>query len=478
MPPSSPRTSFFSAPKSARRSALVALAALAVLAAQPSAWVATAARPTATTPESAHAAAASQRVHPAQSARSVRSARSVSTRRHGVSTRRHGASATSQRRHRAVGGILVAHRLRLPHQQGNVPRPTYPPPTDPGQGGTRNPLTWPFPATSIWNHPRGDNARLVSAGLRPPALKSFAAEEDLLFVTPNAPMVPVMAHNAAWSPSKTRCGSRTGETLFPGLPIATGSWTTEGTYWGSRPNHSAAVVLPDYTLIETQPLHVCKDGTVVSQYASPLWRGSSIISGAEPRAPGYGSHGGSYLSAFGGTIRLGEWTPGGAIRHAVKIEVDGHQYLSLANGGRRWPATRADQGKTTAYGGKLAALRMGALLTLPPSFDISSLSTEPARILARALKGYGAYIVDNAGRDVVAYATEWGAQGRVLDDFERDWGYSASGLASSSSGGQRAFLTDIDRLTTALSVVDDNAPGNVGGAGNRLAPWAPPFRRP
>ncbi|CAN5358199.1 hypothetical protein BH09ACT12_BH09ACT12_24700 [soil metagenome] len=373
--------------------------------------------------------------------------------------------------------VPSGERLVWPERpSGPVAEPE--PEPDPEPSAERDPLLWPYPSDSLWNTPRGDAASLIPAAIAAPTMKSLAAEEDLLFLTPDAPLQPVLATDAGWLPDRTRCGSRTGATLLPGLPIDADGFTTEGTYWGSRPNHSAAVVMPDYTLVDTQPLHVCTDGTVVSQYASPLWRGSSILTGGTADAVGAGSHGGSYLSAFGGTIRLGEWTHGGEIRHALKIEIDGSRYLSLTGGGFRWPAIRADAAATTKYGGLLPSLRMGSLLTLPPSYDVSALSSEPARILARALQRYGAYIVDNAGRDVVAYATEWGPQGRVLDEFEQEWGFAMTGLATRTTGAQRTFLAEVDAITTSLAVVDDNTVASIGGAGERLAPWAPPLAVP
>ncbi len=400
--------------------------------------------------------------------------------------KRSSARTSDRRRTGGKGRILVAQKLRLPPRQlPQVPtepeptpetEPTSPPSTGSGEG--RDPLLWPYPSDSFWNYPRGDSAALVPAGLKAPTMKSLAAEEDLLFITPDAPLVPVKTTDAAWRGDRTRCGSRTGGTTFAGLPIAARGWTTEDSYWGSRPNHSAAVVMPDYTLIETQPLHVCKDGVVVSQYASPKWRDNSILTGGTKASPGAGSHGGSYLSAFGGTIRLGEWTRGGVIPHAIKIEIDSVQYISYDQGGYRWPATRADQHAPTSYGGSNKALRMGALLTLPPSFDTESLTSEPARILARTLQRYGAYVVDSTSRDVIAYATEWGPQGRVLDEFKQEWGFPMDGLAAKASGRQKTFLQEIDLITTSLAVVSDNGPDNIGGAGARMAPFAPPLRMP
>ena len=119
---------------------------------------------------------------------------------------------------------------------------------------------------------------------------------------------------------------------------------------------------------------------------------------------------------------------------------------------------------------------MGALLALPPSFDISSLDSEPARILARALQRYGAYVVDQAGWSAAALAVEWGPNGRVKTEFQQVWGYPMDGhRPKASSPAHQQFLADMEEIYKALHIVNDNTRTSIGGAGTRLAPWAPPF---
>ncbi len=338
--------------------------------------------------------------------------------------------------------------------------------------GPRDPLLWPYPASSIWNHPRGDAARLVPFPLTT-TQRTLAPEEDVLILAPDAPPRDVHLTTAGWDPKQTRCGSATEGVLVPGLPIPEG-WTTDPGYFGTTPNQSAAILLADDTLVELQPFHICPDGTPVAQYASSAWRGSSILTGGIPGAIGGGSHGGSGLTAFGGTIRLGEWVPGGRIRHALKVTLDG-SLLSNTDGGYRWPADRADAGYFDGYRGELPEARMGALLTLAPDFPVDALATEAARILARALVEYGAYVVDGAGRSTVGIAVEWGPQGRVLTEFSEEWGYSFTGRVDHAEGEHRDFLSDVVQIEAALQVVDDNGPETIGGAGDPLAPFAPPI---
>ncbi len=341
-----------------------------------------------------------------------------------------------------------------------------------GDSGERDPLLWPFPSDSIWNYPRGDDARLIPFPVEATDL-TVMAEEDLLVAAPEATTKDVMSTTAGWSRDLTRCGEVTDEVLIDDLPIPDG-WSTDPDYTGRTPNHAAAIVLPDYTLVETQPLHVCADGTPVSQYASEKWRGSSLLSGAVPGDPGAGSHGGSGMTAFGGTIRTGEWVPGGEIRHAMKITVQGDE-LSSTDEGYRWPAYKSDRDSAYTYTGSVPQARMGALVTLPGDFDVDDLDSEPARIFARALIDYGAYIVDDAGQSTVGIAVEWGPQGRVSEEFEDEWGYELVGRAQYAVDERGEFLDDMERIYASFAIVDDNAADQVGGAGDRLAPMAPPL---
>ena len=354
----------------------------------------------------------------------------------------------------------------------------------------RDPLRWPYPTGSFWNAPRGTNARLVPFDMTPPA-KTFRAEEDLLFLAPHMPMEQwsrISPHSAGWSGD--RCNAdwtasmRLGEDmLFPMPPLVPGEQS------GLFPNHSTAIVMPDYTLRETQPLAVCEQG-VASQYASSRWQGDSLISGGRGPSPqgtsGGGSHGGSYMTAFGGTIRLGEWVHGGNIPHATKIDVYSQMWLTQDRTkfpGYRWPALAADSGwdGSGGYGSRAPDWRppdavMGALLTLPRSFPVDDLQTEPARILARSLRDYGSYIVDGTGRDTVTFATEWSNRGRVLDQFESEFGFSPVGdYQPGLDSRQNDFFADLNRIYRELHIVADNRPDNVGGAGARMTFRAPPL---
>jgi hypothetical protein len=109
-----------------------------------------------------------------------------------------------------------------------------------------------------------------------------------------------------------------------------------------------------------------------------------------------GMQGGSKLSQFAGTIRLGELTtpPGVEIPHTLKFAMSTDS--KAANYGTKtpgyvWPATHADSG----YIGTNPLIEIGRLYALLPSFDCKArMSSELSWKICRALQKYGAFDVD------------------------------------------------------------------------------------
>lgn len=347
---------------------------------------------------------------------------------------------------------------------------------------TRDPQQWPFVWDSIWNIPIGANAQYVPAGIQPAG--RMTADEDIIILEPDAPQVDVIAHDAGWDLSKTRCGSIVTpiEVLINGAPIPN-AFSTDPGHLGETPNHSAVILMPDgVTIKQTQPFHRCGTGGVaVSQYNSSdddIKTGDGI----------HGAHGGSGMSSLGGTIRMGELVPGGVIRHVLKLNLYAKKYLyydaSDSTPGHRWPAPRADgyagdPSHPCSYGGTVSELQMGALLALRTDFDIDGLQTQPAKIIARALINYGGYVVDDTCWDVYALETEWGADGRVIDEFEQVWGFpfvtSIKSTCNDVNDDECKWAKDMVEVFTNLHVIDNNCRTSIGGPGERRTSCAPPF---
>jgi hypothetical protein len=327
----------------------------------------------------------------------------------------------------------------------------------------RDARLWPFASDSIWNMPIGSKAKYVPAGIGPATESGMTVDEDILIMTPDAPLTQVFENHADWKKGADRCrvdGPKIADLPMP-KDFVTVSWR------GLTPNHAAAVLLPDgRTIHQSQPFSRCGTGEcAVTHYVSP--NVDLYGDGIE------GAHGGSMLSSVGGTIRLGELVPGGVMRHALKVNLFCSKNVSRNEDdtpGYRWPC-RVDYGCADGRcGGTNRALEMGALLALKPDFDVESLETEPARILARAFMDYGAYVVDDTAWDVYALETEWSPTGRVLDEFKKAWGFDFE-----VEDLNDPWSKDMRTIFTNLCVIDNNSPGRIGGGGAPRQPLAPPL---
>lgn len=341
----------------------------------------------------------------------------------------------------------------------------------------RDPRLHPFPWDSPWNLPIGDAARYVPAGLEPPTVPGSAVDEAILVLEPDAALHPVRRTLTEWGSGPPRCEAVGEGAQFDGQPVPVPDGFTTEAHLDRYPGHPGAILAADgRTVFQTQPLHVCGDGLVVSRFDAPS---VDLLTGDGLR----GAHGGSGLSSLGGTIRVHEIIEG-RIDHALKLSIDGTRYLSPDGGGYRWPADRADRDALDPdsvrcrYGGSVPALQMGALLALPPDFDVDALATPFAKIVATALQDYGGYVVANACRHTFALTTEWGPDGRVVDEVRARHGIDLAAVPVVGCGTDEPscrYATDMARIVEALHVVDDNGPSSPGGAGTRRVPCAQPF---
>ena len=310
---------------------------------------------------------------------------------------------------------------------------------------TRDPWYRPFRSDSIWNTPIGTAARYVDARL--PA-QPFVLLDRVLLIraderTPRQPLI----RPGGWT-SRCTGTSPTGEylhlpsdLLIPDARLeADGSWTT--------PNHVAAFLAPDgRTVINTNAVARCSPGGPIYGY----WTNEPTVDRSDLYGDGrLGSHGGSRLSGLGGAIRPGELSGEVEIRHALDVLISA-EYMWWGNGDcYRWPAARCDSyASAETYGGSIEALRMGALLALPPSLTPEAIGvTSPVgRRLFAALQDYGAYITDDSAWEAYYLSVD----SEAIGTFE--WGPT-----------QRH---EFNLMMTSVAIVDDNRPEAIGGEGFR-----------
>src|SRR5438309_1698122 len=221
----------------------------------------------------------------------------------------------------ALIGVLVLGSLALVFAGGSLwgptaavaSRTTFPSPN----AVVRDPLTWPFSRDSIWNLPIGASAVYVPGNIKKPTAYGMTTDVDVLVLTPNAPSTPVYYNGDAWN-GGSRCSAQGGVLFSAPIPTnfvvpGAGSGNPDGT----TPNYATAILAADgHTLIQGQPMARCTAGGT----ATIMWsqQNEDLLGTGNS-----GAHGGSMLSSIGGTIRLGELVPGGAIRHALKVNLNG-----------------------------------------------------------------------------------------------------------------------------------------------------------
>ncbi len=343
------------------------------------------------------------------------------------------------------------------------------------QAQTRNPLQQPFAVDSIWNMPIGSNAVYVPVNLpTDPGGYIWAGmpgvDDEIIVLTPTAPLTPVLYSSAGWT-GADRCAATT-QRVITNVPIP-----TEYIVPNNGQNNSATFLMADNrTLVSVQPLARCTAGgsaTSITQFQAVDIYGPGI----------QGAHGGSGLSAIGGSIRIGELRPNGpAPQHVLKVNVYGKGVYfpcTVKSDCFRWPADRADGYAVGWYGtaNPLPAnpsMKPGSLLAIPVATDITTLGLEtaPAKMLAWTLQNYGAYVVDDTYGRAFAINVENGTNGSFRTQFKSDWGFKLEQFV----GDKTPWVRDMQRLVQALHIVDNNGPMSIGGGGVPLQPLALPLQ--
>ena len=338
----------------------------------------------------------------------------------------------------------------------------------------RDPYYSPFSSDSIWLTPIGSNAQYMDAGLfrnksYPP--NDFFSDDDYFIVTKDTdPVFPW--YNQGWwgtNGNLTHCdviGHYVNTLHFP----ANLSVTAFGN------NNAAGILQPDNdTLILTQPLYKCNEtAPILSIYAQ--WKGTNNGTLSIRSNGTYGGHGGSGLSAIGGTIRLGELLPNTPpISHALKLELWAHIYYYAQNPCYNWPANTCDgyhnncpDDPIACYGGTNPYLTPGSLLAIPVNISEqlnNTLTTIPAKKILYALTYYGGYLVDDTYWNRATFCTMHG----VTDEFQAYYNYSFNTSPNSP------FYNDLLLIFQNLAIVINNSPTSIGGGGTPLQPLAPPL---
>ena len=342
-----------------------------------------------------------------------------------------------------------------------VPAPQPAPAPTPTEPTSRDPWLWPFAQTSIWNMPIGSGAQYVPAKLG--RADEVIVDTNLLYKVPAGAPERKVYRSAEWI---DRCNPNTRLEQFAWTKRKTMPIPDDLVVPDANSNNASAFLLADgRTLVQVNPLARCQAGGPAFGEFSP---------DVDIYGPGIeGGHGGSGMSSIGGTLRKGELTGSGPIRHALKITLQASRYVAPKRDGTdgyRWPALRADgyafDGQSHAYGGKVPELELGALLALRPEVTAESLGvqTEVGRKLIQALQDYGAYVVD----DAYCHCHNITAEPGVELELNQKYGF---GLGTENG----PIMQDINRIWPALQVVNNNAPDRIGGGGTPRRPLAPAF---
>jgi hypothetical protein len=319
----------------------------------------------------------------------------------------------------------------------------------------------PFNATSIWNTRIGSSATYVTAGIGNANDESISVDTEYMVWTSSSD--PWRLTYYPGGNSQTWYGGLNVPDWFYPQP-----WNTTPGPGYATPNNCTTFVIDGWRLVQVQPCLRRSDQNIEGY--PQAWDDDyyNLYNGGRK-----GTHYGSSLSAFGGSLRRVNLNES-QIAHTLKINLWGKRYLyrRTPNGdqtgpGYRWPAFNADSGFNSSssanyYNGTVKDLAMGSLLALPPSTTASSLGiqTELGGKLLWTLVHYGAYVVDNTAQASHALCVENGFD----SDVQAKYGQSLTGSSSSSS----QIVQDIRKLTKALKVVSNNRSTSVGGGGTPL----------
>lgn len=353
-------------------------------------------------------------------------------------------------------GILAAY-ITHPHDILTY-TPTHTP-TATHTPQARNKYEWPFASNSVWNQPIGANATLTAANLGTPQCFETACryftEVEYIFLTPNAPLEDFKPENGGGCSSTVTDGQVR-------LPAGV-------TFGGTGGNNDTGGALRSDNDTVQEWYNGCRTDGNGPVYA---WGSACEHSLTGNGIPGGCGHGGSQLSAVGGSIREWELATGVPIRHALKLTMPANRLsndgVAPCNGngsrvGYRWPAVWSDDGYNTPggdseYSGSVQNLCMGALLALPQSYNCTNQSELADRVCA-ALRDFGAYIVDIHPKTCAGCWHPFTLNGEPA--------------VADAIGDDTTSDNEMITLISALQVVSNNSSSTIGGGGAPVVPTAP-----
>ena len=284
--------------------------------------------------------------------------------------------------------------------------------------GTPSCALLPFAATSPWRLPVADAA-------------TFAPEDD----PRNVAMADCDESGQAWvnyddySHPVNRADRKD--------PVVTMTDIDRGLSWKERIPVDARiaagtdahmhVITPDKKrVIEHWVTRRLRNGDYTCRYRVAVKLAGSGIDGG---ARAYGG------SAIGGLIRSWEVREG-LIQHPLAIALRVEQ-MRL---GPVWPASSDDD--TPDYTGPIP---MGSYFAIPPDVDLTDLGLQSraARVVARACRDYGVYVVDSGGASAL---------------FIQDDGRPATAAWHASLVGPEWSAVDVRTIFKALRVITNNTP--------------------
>lgn len=344
------------------------------------------------------------------------------------------------------------------------------------QAATREVGKWPFARNSIWNLPIGASATYTPANFPSSTGNGINTEDEMVMVDPASPLRQTFMRTGQWNATCSG-GSDFGSFHVPdGLttPLTSGSFL---------PNNTGGALKSDDKTIQ-EGIWIARCSATGPLYWGYGQLGSHDIYGSGLVGGAGGGHGGSGLSAVGGSLRQWELQGDEPIRHALKLTVPTKVLSKSGNGGKgyKWPAVRADGGydgsDCFSYSGSTQAAVMGAFVAVLPSVDVDSLVSTPlARRIGHAMQDYGVYIVDvNPCWDPFTFNVE----NKGNDVVRSRYGYGF---------GDNPLSGELFKLISRLNVVnnwdeakynlvkDTNGAQGAGGGAPRVA-WAPDFGVP